>query len=503
MIDFHPQQCGTLHFIGIGGIGMSGIAEALHTLGYTVQGSDTSAGYNTDRLIARGIRVMIGHDSAHITTQNNQKIAAVIVSSAIKPGNPELLAARALRIPIVRRADMLAEIMRHKKCISVAGTHGKTTTTSMVGAMLDGGGFDPTIINGGIIHAYGTTTRMGTGEIMVVESDESDGSFMRLPTTIAVVTNIDPEHMEHYGSFDTVRTAFRSFIENIPFYGFAVVCADHAETKHLADTITDRRLLTYGIDNNNADTIATNVTTTMNGATFDVTFGSRITGGAPETITQFHLPMMGIHNVSNALVSLTIGRVMGMSEIKMKSAMNGFQGVKRRFTKTGTTSNGITVIDDYAHHPVEIRATLMAARQAIAGTKGRVIAVMQPHRYSRLASLFPEFCAAFNDADHVIVTDVYAAGESPIDGISGAALADGITRHGHSSVIFLPTLDPVTNTPYETTHITADLSRTISPLTHPGDIILCMGAGSITTWAHTLPETMSSIVIKNKNYVIS
>lgn len=500
MIDFHPQQCGTLHFIGIGGIGMSGIAEALQTLGYTVQGSDASAGYNTDRLIARGIRVMIGHDSAHITTESDKKIAAVIVSSAIKPGNPELLAARALRIPIVRRADMLAEIMRHKKCISVAGTHGKTTTTSMVGAMLDGGGFNPTIINGGIIHAYGTTTRMGTGEIMVVESDESDGSFMRLPTTIAVVTNIDPEHMEHYGSFDAVRVTFRNFIENIPFYGFAVVCADHAETKYLADTITDRRVFTYGINSDNADTIATNVTTTMDGATFDVTFGPRITGGAPETITEFHLPMMGIHNVSNALVPLTIGRVMDMTETQMKNAMNGFQGVKRRFTKTGTTSNGITVIDDYAHHPVEIRATLAAARQAASGTNGRVIAVMQPHRYSRLASLFPEFCAAFDDADHVIVTDVYAAGEGPIDGISGAALADGIAKQGHKAVTFLTTVDIETNAPFDASRVTANLARIITPLSHPGDIILCMGAGSITSWAHALPEallepnTISSLV---------
>ncbi len=503
MFDFNPQGCGVLHFIGIGGIGMSGIAEALHTLGYDVQGSDVSSGYNTERLIARGIRVFIGHDSNHITSTNGSSIAAVIVSSAIKPGNPELLAARQIQIPIVRRADMLAEIMRHKKCISIAGTHGKTTTTSMVGAMLEAGGFDPTVINGGIIHAYGTTTRMGSGDIMVVESDESDGSFMRLPTHIAVVTNIDPEHMEHYGSFDTVRAAYRSFIENIPFYGFAVLCADHAEVKHLADTITDRRIFTYGIQTENADVRATDIVTTKDGATFNVIFSPRISGtDVPEIIAGFHLPMMGLHNVQNALVPLAIGRAFNMSPEAMIIAMNTFQGVKRRFTKTGMT-NGITVIDDYAHHPIEIKATLKSARQAVAGTGGRVIAVMQPHRYSRLTSLFPEFCAAFDDADHVIVTDVYAAGETPIDGISGQALIDGITRHGHQSATFLPTIDSATNTPFDAAPIIHNLREKIAQIARQNDIILCMGAGSITMWAHALPGALLPIENKKQNHATS
>lgn len=480
MIDFHPKRSGALHFIGIGGIGMSGIAEALHALGYTVQGSDNSAGYNTQRLEKRGINVMIGHDAHHI----HHDLSAVIVSSAIKPGNPELLEARRLKLPIVRRADMLAELMRHKKTISIAGTHGKTTTTSLVGAMLECGNLDPTIINGGIIHAYGTNTRMGSGDFMVVESDESDGSFTRLPTTIAVVTNIDPEHMEHYGSFDNVRAAYRDFIENIPFYGFAVLCTDHPEVKSLADTITDRRLYTYGTSEA-VDTRAVNIQMNADGARFDVVFSSRLTGGAPEIVPGFILPMMGAHNVQNALVPLTIARAFGFDTATMKNALRDFQGVKRRFTKTGV-AGGVTVIDDYGHHPVEIRATLNAARQAVSSTKANVIAVMQPHRYTRLSSLFPEFCTCFDAADIVVVADVYAAGEAPIDGVNRDTLIDGIKRHGHPSVFSLSAND-------DADQITARLATLLAPHVKPGDFVICLGAGSITSWAHALPEALDAL----------
>lgn len=477
MIDFQPKQGGALHFIGIGGIGMSGIAEALHALGYTVQGSDATQGYNTERLERHGIRVMIGHAAAHI----HSDLSAVIISSAIKPGNPELLEARRLKLPIVRRADMLAEIMRHKKTISVAGTHGKTTTTSLVGAMLEQGGVDPTIINGGIIHAYGTNTRMGSGDFMVVESDESDGSFTRLPTTIAVVTNIDPEHMEHYGCFDAVRDAYRAFIENIPFYGFAVLCADHPEVRQLAATITDRRIYTYGTTED-VDTRAVNIRMNADGATFDVIFSSRLTGGAPEIVAGFTLPMMGHHNILNALVPLTIARNFDFTPDTMKQALAAFQGVKRRFTKTGV-ANGVTIIDDYGHHPVEIRATLNAARQAVAGTQARVIAVMQPHRYTRLSSLFPEFCACFDAADTVIIADVYAAGEQPIEGINRDTLIDGIKRHGHKHVLALTSQDDVEK-------VTMRLADMLAPLGQPGDFIICLGAGSVTSWAHGLPDAL-------------
>ncbi len=491
MIDFCPEHAGTLHFIGIGGIGMSGIAEALHHLGYQVQGSDTAAGYNTKRLEKHGIRVMIGHDAAHI----DAAISAVIVSSAIKAGNPELLEARRRKIPIVRRADMLAELMRHKMTISVAGTHGKTTTTSLVGAMLEAGNMDPTIINGGIIHAYGTNTRMGTGDWVVVESDESDGSFTRLPTTVAVVTNIDPEHMEHYGSFDAVRTAYRDFIENIPFYGAAILCGDHAEVAGLAETITDRKIYTYGT-RDNTDTRAINIRMNGDGAVFDVVFSSRLTGSAPEIVPHLHLPMMGHHNVLNALVPLTLARLFGFDVATMREALQNFQGVKRRFTKTGI-AQGITVIDDYGHHPVEIRATLTAARQAVSQTNGKVIAVVQPHRYSRLSSLFPEFCTAFDSADAVIVTDVYAAGEPEIEGIHRDALAQGITRHlegaAHSSlrlskeyVFSLATRD----TPEA---MTADLATLLWSFAQPNDFVICLGAGSITSWAHALPQAIDAV----------
>lgn len=477
MLETRPTHFGTLHFIGIGGIGMSGIAEALNALGYDVQGSDQSEGYNTKRLERHNIPVFIGHDAQNLKTPAGGMVAAVIISSAIKSDNPELLAARTLKLPIIRRADMLAELMRQKKSIAIAGTHGKTTTTSLVGAMLEGGGFDPTIINGGIIHAYGTNTRMGAGDWIVVESDESDGSFNRLPVTIAVITNIDPEHMEHYGSFDAVRAAYRNFIEHIPFYGFAVVCADHPETRQLIDTITDRRIISYGFDAG-ADARAVNVQMSPDGATFDVQFASRLTGTSTETITGIQLPMMGQHNVQNALATLAIARAFDIQPDIMHKALAEFQGVKRRFTKTGV-ANGITVIDDYGHHPVEIRATLAAARQAVAETKGRVIAVVQPHRYSRLSSLFPEFTTAFTDADCVIVADVYAAGEQPIPGFDRDALVTGIKGKGQDNVFALQTPD--------------DLARLVADIARPNDFVICLGAGSITAWAHHLPDELTTL----------
>lgn len=485
MITCHAEHFGTLHFIGIGGIGMSGIAEALHVLGYTVQGSDQADSYNTKRLQKHGIPVLIGHNANHIT----DTIAAVVISSAIKPGNPELLEARRMKLPIVRRADMLAELMRHRKCISVSGTHGKTTTTSLIGAMLEQGDSDPTIINGGIIHAYGTNTRMGQGEWMVVESDESDGTFTRLPTTIAVVTNIDPEHMDHYGSFDAVRDAYRTFIENIPFYGMGVLCADHTEVAALIPSITDRRIFTYGLSDN-VDTRAINVKTTPDGATFDVTFSHRLTGGDPETVTDFFLPMMGVHNIQNALSAITIARAFDYTPDTMRAALKNFQGVKRRFTKIGV-ANGITVIDDYGHHPVEIRAVLSAARQATSTTGGNVIAVVQPHRYSRLASLFPEFCTCFTDADHVIVADVYAAGEDPIDGINGETLGIGIARHASENKITPHTVTAMS----DPTHL-ADI---VARIAKPNDFVICLGAGSITTWAHSLPDELDLVFATKKS----
>lgn len=461
-----PQETGTLHFTGIGGIGMSGIAEVLHALGYKVQGSDIAENANVQRLRDKGIEIFIGHDAAHISDT-----ALVVVSSAVKKDNPELAAARAARMPVVRRADMLAELMRLKKAIAIGGTHGKTTTTSMVGAMLEEGGFDPTVINGGIVNKYGTNTRLGGGEWMVVESDESDGTFTRLPATVAVVTNIDPEHMEHYGDFDHVRAAYAQFVENVPFYGYAVLCSDHPEVQALIPLVSDRRLITYGF-NPQADVRAHNLRPSPQGCNFDVSW----TDG-PE-LHDVWLPMPGDHNVQNALAALAIGHEMGVAPVVMKKALAHFSGVKRRFTKTGET-HGVTVIDDYGHHPVEIAAVLKAARGCVAETGGRVIAVVQPHRYSRLSSLFEGFCTCFNDADSVIVADVYAAGEKPIDGAGRDALADGIRRHGHKDVRVL--------------NAAADLPQLVADMAQPGDFIICLGAGDITKWAGSLPSELEKI----------
>ncbi|MFM7779925.1 MAG: UDP-N-acetylmuramate--L-alanine ligase, partial [Alphaproteobacteria bacterium] len=408
-----PITIGAIHFVGIGGIGMSGIAEVLHTLGYQVQGSDISEGANVARLRAAGIPVMIGHDAANL---GNAQV--LVVSTAVKRDNPEVAAARQRLIPIVRRAEMLAELMRLKWSIAIGGTHGKTTTTSLVAAVLEAARLDPTVINGGIINAYGTNTRMGSGEWMVVEADESDGSFLKLPAVVAVVTNMDPEHLDHWGTEDAMKEGYAQFVGNIPFYGFAVLCIDHPEVQAMIPRLSDRRIVTYGFSPQ-ADVRADRVITDRMGATFEVTVTDRLSGRV-RNMKPFRLPMLGQHNVQNALAAVAIAAEMGVDEATIRTALAGFKGVKRRFTRTGE-AGGVTVIDDYGHHPVEIAAVLKAARQA--GARD-VIAVVQPHRYTRLASLFEEFCACMNGAGTVIIADVYAAGEAPMEGVDKDALVE-------------------------------------------------------------------------------
>ena len=463
-----PLGIGPLHFVGIGGIGMSGIAEILHNLGYRVQGTDAAANANTRRLESLGIPVMIGHSADHL-----DQAQVVVVSSAIAADNPEIVTARQRLLPIVRRAEMLGELMRLKSSVAVAGTHGKTTTTSMVAALLDAAGLDPTVINGGIINAYGTNARLGAGEWMVVEADESDGTFVRLPATIGIVTNIDAEHLDHYGSFEAVQAGFEAFVSNIPFYGFAAMCLDHPVVQSLIARVPDRRIVTYGMSPQ-ADVRAVEVDTNALGANYDVVVTNRSTG-RQRTIAGFHLPMFGLHNVQNSLGAIAVGLEMGIPDEVLKRAMAGFAGVKRRFTKVGIV-RGVTVVDDYAHHPVEISAVLKAARQAAAG---KVIAVVQPHRYSRLATLFEDFCRCFNDADSVIVADVYAAGEQPLEGIDKAALVNGIATHGHRHVIALESPDA--------------LPEAIASEAEPGDLVVCLGAGSITGWANALPAELGRL----------
>lgn len=456
-----PQDIGPIHFVGIGGIGMSGIAEVLLSHGYNVQGSDLKGSKITERLEEKGARVFIGQNA-----RNLEGAEVIVISSAIKPGNAELDAARAQGLPVVRRSEMLAELMRLKSNIAVAGTHGKTTTTSMVAALLDGGGIDPTVINGGIIHAYGSNARMGKSDWMVVEADESDGTFNRLPATIAIVTNIDAEHMDHYGSFDALREAFYTFVSNIPFYGVAVCCTDHPEVQSLVGRINDRRVVTYGF-NPQADVRAENLRYENGSACFDVELkseGLRIDG--------LCLPMPGDHNVLNLLAAISVARHLGITAEDIKSAVAAFRGVNRRFTRVGEW-NGAVIIDDYAHHPVEIAAVLKAARES---SDGRVIAIHQPHRYSRLQDLFDEFCSCFNDADVVAITDVYAAGEDHIEGADGNALVDGLINHGHRNAIALEG---------ET-----DLSGFVREHAKPGDLVICLGAGTISTWAHDLPVAL-------------
>jgi UDP-N-acetylmuramate--alanine ligase len=463
-----PQGLGLIHFVGIGGIGMSGIAEVLHNLGYKVQGSDLAAGGNTARLATLGIPVMVGHRE-----ENLGAAEVVVVSSAVKQDNPEIVAARARRIPVVRRAEMLGELMRLKGAIAVAGTHGKTTTTSMIGALLETAQLDPTVINGGIINAYGTNTRLGAGEWMVVEADESDGTFTRLPAAIAVVTNIDPEHLDHYGDFAALQAGFESFVGNIPFYGFAVLCIDHPVVQGMIPKLSERRVRTYGFSPQ-ADVRAVDVRPGKSGCRYDAIVTDRVTGKA-RTIRDLFLPMFGEHNVQNSLAAIAIAAEMGIGDAVVRASLKNFKGVRRRFTKTGEW-NGATIIDDYGHHPVEIAAVLKAAR-SITATK--VIAVVQPHRYSRLADLFDGFCTCFNDADTVLVADVYAAGETPIDGIDRDALVAGLAAYGHRDA--RPLANP------------ADLAQAVRELARPGDVVVCLGAGSITNWANSLPGELAAL----------
>ncbi|MCU0826467.1 MAG: UDP-N-acetylmuramate--L-alanine ligase [Tabrizicola sp.] len=457
-----PLELGPIHFVGIGGIGMSGIAEVLMTLGYAVQGSDAKASKITDRLVKLGATFFEGQRAENI----GDGVSVVVISSAIKKGNPELEEARRRKLPVVRRAEMLAELMRLRSNIAIAGTHGKTTTTTMVATLLDKGGFDPTVINGGVIHAYGSNARAGAGEWMVVEADESDGSFNRLPATIAIVTNIDPEHMEHWGTFDNLRKGFLDFVSNIPFYGLAVCCTDHPEVQALVGRVTDRRVVTFGF-NAQADVRAVNLRYEAGVAHFDIALQ-----GEDQVIEGCTLPMPGDHNVSNALAAVAVARHLGMKREEIREALAGFAGVNRRFTKVAEVG-GVTIIDDYGHHPVEIAAVLKAARQA---TKGRIIAVHQPHRYTRLSSLFEEFCTCFNEADVVAIADVYAAGEEPIAGASRDDLVAGLIAHGHRHARAM--LDE------------ADLARLVREQARPGDMVVCLGAGTISAWANALPARL-------------
>ena len=446
---------------------MSGIAEIMLRIGYVVQGSDAKASANTERLEKLGAKIFIGHDAAHV-----EGASAIVYSTAVKADNPEMVAGRAKRLPLVRRAEMLAELMRLQVSVAVGGTHGKTTTTSMIAALLDAGGLDPTVVNGGIINAYGTNAKVGEGDWIVVEADESDGTFLKLKSTVAVVTNIDPEHLDHYGDFDAVKKAFEDFVENIPFYGFAAICLDHPEVQALASKVENRRLVTYGV-NPQAEVRATNVTMGPEGARFDVKFSPR--DGTVTSLIDLHLPMAGDHNVANALAAIAVARELGVTDDAIRAGLTSFGGVKRRFTNTGV-AKGVRVIDDYGHHPVEISSVLKAAR---AVSLGKVVAVVQPHRYTRLRDLFADFCSCFNDADVVIVADVYTAGEAPIPGFDRDALVEGLRRYGHRRVLALTS--------------PTDLAGMVAKETVSGDLVVLLGAGDITSWAYALPGQLEAL----------
>ena len=469
-----PLDLGTIHFVGIGGIGMSGIAEVLHNLGYAVQGSDMAEGANVVRLRDLGIDVKVGH-----AEENLGKAEVVVISSAVKAGNPELDAARQRLMPVVRRAEMLAELMRLKWSIAVGGTHGKTTTTSLVAALLEAAKMDPTVINGGIINAWGTNARLGDGDWLVTEADESDGTFVKLPLTIAVVTNIDSEHMDHYGSFDALRDAFVTFVEQIPFYGFAALCIDDAEVQALIPRVLDRKIITYG-ESPQADIRIANIEASRDGSSFDIVIADR-KSGEERIIEKLHLPMVGGHNTLNAAAAISIALEMGIADDLIRKGLTNFEGIKRRFTKTGEV-DGVSIIDDYGHHPVEISAVLEAASTATPA--GRVMAVVQPHRYSRLYDLFEDFCTCFNNADVVVVADIYAAGETPIEDVSRDSLVEGLRSHGHRMVIPLEQPD--------------DLAGLVDTHLSSGDMVVCLGAGNITAWANSLPDELAELRGLNK-----
>ena len=460
------RSFGRVHIVGIGGIGMSGIAEVMHVMGYEVQGSDLGDNANTRRLRDMGLKIAVGH-----AAENIDGAGVVTVSSAVAADNAEIVAARENHIPVVRRAEMLAELMRLKPCITIAGTHGKTTTTSLTAAMLDAAGLDPTVINGGIINAYGTNARLGKGEWMVVEADESDGTFVRLPATIGIVTNIDPEHLDHYGDFDRLRAAFDSYIANIPFYGVGIVCLDHPEVQALVGRVADRRLITYGLSEQ-ADLRALNICEDGLKQYFDIIYRDRRIDSDMQ-ITDLCLPMAGKHNLQNALAAIAAGLELGASADTIAKALADFSGVKRRFSSVGEVGDNIRIFDDYAHHPVEIEAVLESAR---AVSNGRVIAVMQPHRFTRLRDLFNEFCACMNGADSVLLLPVYEAGETAIDGINSEALAEGLRSHGHRHVVSLAAND--------------GLPDALADILQAEDVVICMGAGSISQLANELPQKL-------------
>lgn len=469
-----PFRVGTVHMVGIGGSGMSCIAELMHNEGYKVQGSDIAESSNVKRLRALGIRIVIGH-----AAENIENAGVVVVSSAIDMKNPEIREARNRRIPVVGRAEMLAELMRLKSSVAIGGTHGKTTTTSMVAAILKKAGLDPTVANGGIINSYGTNAHLGKGDWMVAEADESDGSFIRLPALAVVVTNMDPEHLNYYGTYEKMKDAYRQFVQNIPFYGFACLCVDHPEVQNLVSQITDRKIITYGLTQQ-AEICAQNIRAERELITFDVRVSDKFDGvGKERYIKGFKLPLYGLHNVQNALAAIAIAVHLDLNEQAMRDALAEFSGVKRRFTKTGE-SDGVTVIDDYGHHPVEIASVLKAARAVI---EQKIVAVWQPHRYSRAKDLFDQFCTCFNDADCVIVTDIFAAGEEPLEGISKETLVDGLKAHGHRHVIALED--------------EKKLPEIIKDLTVSGDIVICLGAGNVSAWANALPEQLNAIVKKS------
>jgi len=462
-----PFDIGTIHFIGIGGIGMSGIAEIMHNLGYRVRGSDAVDSGNVKRLRAKGIPVVVGH-----SPDNLGDAVVVVYSSAVKAGNPEFDAARAKKLPLVRRAEMLAEIMHLKNCVAIAGTNGKTTTTTLVAALLDAGGLDPTVVNGGIINAYGTNARLGAGEWVVVEADESDGTFLRLPATVAVVTNIDPDHLDYYGTFDRMRDAFQRFVENVPFYGFAVLCLDHPEVQAMVGRIEDRRIITYGCSPQ-SDVRAINVGFSEGCSYFDAVIVDR-RKQTVERIEGVRLPMPGEHNVQNSLAAIAVARELGIDLETIKAALERFGGVKRRFTRVGEW-NGSAIIDDYAHNPFKMAAALKAARQAYTGP---IVAIVQPHRFTRLRDTFEQFCASLNDADAAIIAPVYAAGEQPIEGFDRDSFADGLRAHGHRNVMVIDGPD--------------DLPKLVADWAQPGGAIVCLGAGSITQWAAGLEAAMKA-----------
>jgi UDP-N-acetylmuramate--alanine ligase len=463
-----PRDIGPVHFVGIGGIGMSGIAEVLVNLGYTVTGSDVAENANVKRLRDKNVKIVIGHKA-----ENVEGADVIVMSSAITPDNPELVAARTRRLPVVRRAEMLAELMRLKRCVAVGGTHGKTTTTSLVASLLDSGGFDPTVINGGIINAYGTNARLGAGDWMVVEADESDGTFLKLPADVAIVTNVDAEHLDHFKTFAAVQDAFVAFVENVPFYGFAVMCTDHPIVQRLVGRIIDRRIITYG-ENPQADVRLVDLSHANGGSRFTVLFRDR-DGKLIHSIDNLELPMPGRHNALNATSAIAVARELGISDDKIRTALAKFGGVKRRFTRVGDC-NGVTIIDDYGHHPVEIAAVLKAARES---TDGQVIAVVQPHRYTRLKTLFEPFSTCFNDADAVIVAHVYPAGEAPIEGADRDHLVQALRDRGHRQVIALDGPE--------------QLAGIVKKTARPGDMVVCLGAGSITQWAYALPAELKAL----------